>query len=959
MKRKLICIMAIAFTTWIIRAALNPHITDLDLNIDGVADYDEFFEPSPSTTPKGPGGFVCSNGWKMITLKAVGVNDPMKTRLNWNSSKIEVWTATNGGMQVLSPTLWDPASSMPTQLWVKGVSVSATGPTKDASGNWTNCGPETLCLEAINNGANPTTPGTYYDRVAFTVFMVDLDIDSDNDDGVGNPDRNLTEDLLEDGSGTGWLQYGKFIMVNQNDDDADGVPDYADLCITANGTPRSENEGQFVPLKIEIKPDIDWSTATVRINYDGDISLNTALFSGVDIGNGYTNYTGAKTGGIRIWKDCAPSDSRIGTNYVQNGLGYTASSLGFNQAAHEKTFFVEGINSVEKSKITATLSLGTSYPAVDTVTVTVVDANIGVNCNNNMDNTDGMRVGVPDVEFIIDSNDDIIKHQRHGFEFWWGRDTNTITQLGLVDLFPVRIVVPTNLYSWNLDYFLMTTGPLALIAYNAVSPSSDRRAFLKDASVAVSQLPMGGKYIGTNLSSLSWINLLPGTNEFVFRGEMGSSACVTGALNVLVLVSGTGVHVDPVVADSVKLVLKRDQDFYPMMSARGSDSDASWTYRIEPNASGTMLSKVIHRYPFPVKISGPDPDPGKSKYLIHAHGYRVTESDAYAELGETFRRTYWTGYRGNFVGFTWEGNERLVWTSISYGQNVENAFRTGPCFLQLVHNTAQHTWGASPENIDVWMHSLGNQMALDGLRLWQIANPGVKLVHTLSSIEAAIWSETFWPQSAVQYKSPPNDPTDAITYSVEDLKLHSWAFWFNQTGQSPLSAADMLVNSYNYDDYALWLMRFDECSIRNPGIIGPPDRYNRKWLSVWGTEIGTNRAPYEALSSLGRDLSHTIPAMLRLDNRYEYAPGGPTIYIPSDLVPCQGQVTNACATANINANSFGWNQYSHGGFKGGSEAMPVTLPGMPSFTPFETPLFTIWKWFDRMELMKAYPRGVE
>jgi hypothetical protein len=173
MKRKLICIMAIAFTTWIIRAALNPHITELDLSIDGVADYDEFYEPSPSITPKGPGGFVCSNGWHKITLKAVGVNDPMKTRLNWNSTRLEVWTATNGGTQVLSPTLWDPASSMPTQLWVKGVSSSATGPTKDASGNWTNCGPETLCLEAINNGADPTTPGTYYDRVAFTVYQVD------------------------------------------------------------------------------------------------------------------------------------------------------------------------------------------------------------------------------------------------------------------------------------------------------------------------------------------------------------------------------------------------------------------------------------------------------------------------------------------------------------------------------------------------------------------------------------------------------------------------------------------------------------------------------------------------------------------------------------------------------------------------------------------------------------------
>ena len=172
MKRKLIFILITTLAAWGIQAALNPHITDLNLGIYGVVDYDEFYEPSPSITPKGPGGFICSNGWKKITLKAVGVNDPMKTRLNWNSARIEVWTATNGGTQVLSPTLWDPASSMPTQLWVKGVSVSATGPTKDASGNWTNCGPEHITLEAINNGANPTTPGTYYDRVAFTVVSV-------------------------------------------------------------------------------------------------------------------------------------------------------------------------------------------------------------------------------------------------------------------------------------------------------------------------------------------------------------------------------------------------------------------------------------------------------------------------------------------------------------------------------------------------------------------------------------------------------------------------------------------------------------------------------------------------------------------------------------------------------------------------------------------------------------------
>jgi hypothetical protein len=216
MKRKLIFILVAALASWGIQAALNPHITELDLNIDGVADYDEFYEPSPSITPKGPGGFVCSNGWNKITLKAVGVNDPMKTRLNWNSAKIDVWTATNGGTQVLSPTNYSPASSMPTQLWVKGVSASATGPTKDASGNWTNCGPETLCLEAINNGANPTTPGTYYDRVAFTV--VNVDVDAFWPAIISTLGQAVTEAEEAD-------PMNLFLAVNDDDDNGDGVVD--------------------------------------------------------------------------------------------------------------------------------------------------------------------------------------------------------------------------------------------------------------------------------------------------------------------------------------------------------------------------------------------------------------------------------------------------------------------------------------------------------------------------------------------------------------------------------------------------------------------------------------------------------------------------------------------------------------------------------------------------------------
>jgi hypothetical protein len=125
----------------------NPHILEVDLSIEGV---DDPYEVSP-------GGFVAKDGLKKITLHYTGVNLPTKTRLNWDSDKIEVDGRPDGTDEIY----WDPASTMPTQLWVRGLTASDTGP------DGTNGGPEHLCLEAINNG----TP-YLYDRIAFTVVAV-------------------------------------------------------------------------------------------------------------------------------------------------------------------------------------------------------------------------------------------------------------------------------------------------------------------------------------------------------------------------------------------------------------------------------------------------------------------------------------------------------------------------------------------------------------------------------------------------------------------------------------------------------------------------------------------------------------------------------------------------------------------------------------------------------------------
>jgi hypothetical protein len=155
MKRKLIAslIAVTALVSSSILAGVNPHIVKVDLDIEVVADASEF-------TP-GPGGFVAKDGWKMITLSVDGAGS---ARLNWSSANVVVYTATNG-TALANPTYWPDTSTMPSNLWVKGVDASASGPTA------TICGPEHICLEALNNGTPYATP--YFDRVGFTVVDVD------------------------------------------------------------------------------------------------------------------------------------------------------------------------------------------------------------------------------------------------------------------------------------------------------------------------------------------------------------------------------------------------------------------------------------------------------------------------------------------------------------------------------------------------------------------------------------------------------------------------------------------------------------------------------------------------------------------------------------------------------------------------------------------------------------------
>jgi hypothetical protein len=265
-----------------------------------------------------------------------------------------------------------------------------------------------------------------------------------------------------------------------------------------------------------------------------------------------------------------------------------------------------------------------------------------------------------------------------------------------------------------------------------------------------------------------------------------------------------------------------------------------------------------------------------------------------------------------------------------FTRNVQNAFQTSPCFLEFVEDVAINDWNADPAKIHIMAHSLGNHVVFDALRIHQTKHPGQRLVYAVTSIEPAVWGETFWEEAPVEYLSPPNPPGSAIVLSRDRLRNTTWAFWFNQKDHKPMDAVNVMINCHNYLDYALDWMRWNDTKFT--------------WWSKWRYDLpdpGVNRAPYISLEG-GRNMVWQLPAMLALDKRHPLSFWSVT-YSHDELVPCLGQTPNpVTGVKNIDAQTKGWQWHplSHSGFKGIAE----NLDGIFS-PPVVMPLPGVWEWY--------------
>jgi hypothetical protein len=152
--------------------------------------------------------------------------------------------------------------------------------------------------------------------------LPDLDIDSDNNNAFDAPDRNTTEDSIEDDP----TKPGKILGVNDDDGDSDGIPDYADgfdrfSDMTADNTPPTANQGErFVPLVIQLPTAVDLSQARLKIEYVAAYPGHVARTGSGTLADPYVFSPGEDLGNLRLWlKD---------GNVARNGNSFFVASPG-------------------------------------------------------------------------------------------------------------------------------------------------------------------------------------------------------------------------------------------------------------------------------------------------------------------------------------------------------------------------------------------------------------------------------------------------------------------------------------------------------------------------------------------------------------------------------------------------------------------------------------------------------
>ncbi len=231
---------------------------------------------------------------------------------------------------------------------------------------------------------------------------VDLDVDSDNNNGLALPDRSRQEETIEE------MPPGKVIESwIGNDCDYDMIPDFADG-YNRDASPNPADDvisgcqSGFVPMVVALPEGVNASTAKVKFTYTASdpagVTTSSATIPHSPGPEQVTLYSPV-AGDLRIWKKDAGGERTIASDYIVPNTWYAVSQLPQFSGSGAYLLFVEGIDPGDTS-VKVTLDPtgdGNSPQTDDTVFFTVVQLDIDIDSDN-----DGNLAGSPGEDAIED-----------------------------------------------------------------------------------------------------------------------------------------------------------------------------------------------------------------------------------------------------------------------------------------------------------------------------------------------------------------------------------------------------------------------------------------------------------------------------------------------------------------------------------------------------------------------------
>jgi|GEM_PF-4520722 len=280
---------------------------DLDIDSDNSGHLDRTpIEDLKEDRPGEPGKIVAVGGSRvpMVIQTKAGVTADLA--ITSGADKVKVWTSATGGLDVFEgeeTVSWsrmlerfnEDGQSLAGGLWVQAIKPSESA------------GDVMISLGATGDPAN-------VDAVRFTALVVDLDIDSDNNNGFGNPEGSQWEDDLE----VNPYGLGKLVMLDNPERPV---------------TPVVLQLPRNLPQRLDaLKVRVDWTPT-------------------------------GRAGELRVWTTSAPDDVRNpgpaeeGGNRVYPGWSYTLSELNYDPQTGLVVLYAEGVDENEEIKTLAGVEL--------------------------------------------------------------------------------------------------------------------------------------------------------------------------------------------------------------------------------------------------------------------------------------------------------------------------------------------------------------------------------------------------------------------------------------------------------------------------------------------------------------------------------------------------------------------------------------------------------------------------